>query len=94
MYKRQAIGYTVEEMVLLGCGSHYGMLSQPRQGDVDRVRTLLDQLHLTKLLGKRCNQISGGELQMVLIARALAAQPRIPVSYTHLVPQSDRGFAS
>lgn len=75
--KNAAIGYTVEEMVLLGCGSHYGLLSQPRQGDVDRVRAILDQLHLTKLLGERCDQISGGELQMVLIARALAAQPRI-----------------
>ena len=36
-----------------------------------------ERVGITRLANKDCNRMSGGELQMVLIARA-------PVSYTHL----------
>lgn len=34
-------------------------------------------LGITHLIGKKCSEISGGELQMVLIAKALAAEPQV-----------------
>ena len=34
-------------------------------------------MNLTKFAHKKCSQISGGELQMVLIARALVSEPKI-----------------
>jgi ABC-type cobalamin/Fe3+-siderophores transport system ATPase subunit len=39
----------------------------------------MEMAGITKLKGKSCARISGGELQLVLIARALAAQPEILV---------------
>lgn len=68
---------TAEEMVLLGRSSHIGMFAQPGPEDLDRAHAAMERLHITKLMRKRCSEISGGELQMVLIARALAAEPRI-----------------
>lgn len=69
--------FTVEEMVLLGRGSHLNFFSKPQAKDFELVDELLERLHITKLKGKHCNQLSGGELQMVLIARALASNAQI-----------------
>ena len=38
---------------------------------------MLGELGLSALREKRCSELSGGELQMVLIARALAAEPEV-----------------
>ncbi len=68
-----------EEAILLGRNSHIGVFAQPKQSDMDCTEALMSRLGITKLYGKRCSEISGGELQMVLIARALAAEPQILV---------------
>ena len=44
---------------------------------LERVKELLETIRLPDAGGKRINQLSGGELQRVSIARALARQPRI-----------------
>jgi iron complex transport system ATP-binding protein len=71
--------YTVEEMALLGRSSRFGAFAQPGRADVETVRAVLRRLGIDRLREKKCSQISGGELQMVLIARALAAEPEILV---------------
>ncbi|MEG2697859.1 MAG: ATP-binding cassette domain-containing protein [Ruthenibacterium sp.] len=69
--------YTAEEMVLLGRSSRLSALSQPAAQDFDAAHAVMETLHILPLRRKKCSEISGGELQMVLIARALAAQPRV-----------------
>lgn len=69
--------YTVMEMGLLGRGSRLGFLEKPGMKDVEIVRRILRFLGIAHLEEKQCAKISGGELQMVLIARALAAEPEI-----------------
>lgn len=80
-YVPQAKNFTsasrVEDAILLGRNSHLGVCSQPKQADYDIVNELMKNLGIEKLRGKSCSKISGGELQMVLIARALAARPQI-----------------
>lgn len=71
--------YTVREMVVMGRSAHLGELSQPRQKDWDIVEQCLKRVGISHLAGKLCNQISGGEYQLVLIARALATQPQLMV---------------
>lgn len=70
---------TAEETVLLGRNAHIGVFSQPKQSDIDLAHALLERMHIESLAQKSCAEMSGGELQMVLIARALAAEPKILV---------------
>ncbi|MHC1721522.1 MAG: TM1266 family iron-only hydrogenase system putative regulator [Clostridiaceae bacterium] len=75
--KQTTASYTVEQMVLLGRSSHLGMFSPPGAEDMEKAHEIMARLHILKLAGKKCTEISGGELQMVLMARALAAEPKI-----------------
>jgi len=64
-------------MVLLGRNSHLKMFEQPRKKDIEITHRCMERIGISYLKGKLCSQISGGELQMVLIARALAAEPKL-----------------
>jgi iron complex transport system ATP-binding protein len=75
--KHTSAAYTTEEMILLGRSSLINMLSRPKAEDIDKVDEIMDRLRIKKLANKKCSEISGGELQMVLLGRALAAQPQI-----------------
>lgn len=69
--------YTVREMVLLGRSARIGRFSLPGAKDLKAADEALERLYLTKYADRRCSELSGGELQMVLIARALASGPRV-----------------
>lgn len=73
--RNSATAYTVEETILMGRSGRMGMFARPGSADVKRCDEVIERLGIGKLRGKRCSEISGGELQMVLIARALAAEP-------------------
>ncbi|MBD5143940.1 MAG: ABC transporter ATP-binding protein [Oscillospiraceae bacterium] len=66
-----------EEAILLGRNAHLGMFSQPKQSDLKLVHEIMEKLNILYLAKKSCSEMSGGELQMVLIARALIAEPKI-----------------
>ncbi len=70
---------TAEETILLGRNAHIGIFSQPSQKDTELTQKLMERMKITHLAKKSCAEMSGGELQMVLIARALAADPKILV---------------
>lgn len=69
--------YTVFETVLLGRSNRLNVFSAPKQADLDKAAQVLELLGISHLSQKKCSAISGGELQMVLIARALAAEPEV-----------------
>lgn len=75
--KQSGFAYTVEEMVLLGRSAHLGLFSQPGEADKAVAQHAMELTGTTSFAGKLCSRISGGELQMVLIARALAAEPKL-----------------
>ena len=68
---------TALEMVLLGRGSRVGLFAKPGAADLEAAQQAMRRLHIEHLESKRCSEMSGGELQMVLIARALASDPHI-----------------
>ena len=75
--KTAASSCTVEQMVLLGRSSHIAAFSAPTQKDLQQTPDAMDRRGLSSFTDRRCCELSGGELQMVLIARALAAEPQV-----------------
>ncbi|MCL6447066.1 MAG: ABC transporter ATP-binding protein [Armatimonadetes bacterium] len=71
--------YTVLEMVLMGRAPHLGLFRVPSARDVAVARKALEVVEASHLADKPCSRISGGEMQLVLIARALASEPRVLV---------------
>ncbi len=72
-----AVSLPAEDMILVGRSGKMGVFSVPKAEDRRIAQTVAEKLGITGLLGKRCTEMSGGELQMVLIARALAAEPEL-----------------
>ncbi|MDR0838765.1 MAG: ABC transporter ATP-binding protein [Oscillospiraceae bacterium] len=66
-----AFNYTVQDTVLMGLTNQLGTFQSPRSGDVRKVVEVLDSLGIAHLRHRGCGQISGGERQLTLLARAL-----------------------
>ena len=64
--------FTVEEAVLMGRVANIGWFAQPRARDRSAVNDALDRVGITHLAHRPITEISGGERQLALIARALA----------------------
>ena len=71
--------YSVLETVLLGLSGKTGVFKAPGEKDILEAEECLTRLKIGHLKDKRCNELSGGELQMVFIARALISKPEILV---------------
>lgn len=69
--------YKVKEVVLMGRSPHMGMTRTP--GSVDRKIAMdaLETLHIENLAERPYTEISGGEMQLVMLARVLTQQPDI-----------------
>lgn len=72
-----SFSYTGFEMVMLGRSSHLGLFSQPGHREIEMAEAMMEKVGITRLADKDCNRMSGGELQMVLIARALINEPKL-----------------
>lgn len=75
--KSASSAYTAFETVLLGRSSHLNPFSAPKQADLQKAKEVMEWLGIYHLADKKCTAISGGELQMVLIAKALASDPKV-----------------
>jgi iron complex transport system ATP-binding protein len=67
-------GVTVQDYVLLGRTPHLGVLGTERGSDLVAVDRVLDGLELVWAADRRLDTLSGGELQRVVLARALAQE--------------------
>ena len=76
--KQGVFSYGVLEMVVMGLDKENRFFYTPKKDQFDRANEMLKELGVGKLADWYCNELSGGELQMVMLARAMA------VSYTHL----------
>ncbi len=63
--------FTVWETVLLGRTPYLGFLGQPSQADEYLARCALERVHALEFAERRVGELSGGEAQRVLLARAL-----------------------
>jgi iron complex transport system ATP-binding protein len=75
--KTLPFSYTVESLVLMGRNPYINFFSRPREEDYYHVHRILKAFGLEHLKKKRINKLSGGEIQMILIARALVSEPEM-----------------
>ena len=71
--------YTVDEFVLLGTAPQLGYFSVPNRDEKHLVDRALDMLGISQLKHRFVNSLSGGERQLVYIARTIVQRPRILV---------------
>ena len=68
---------TVEQYVLLGRTPHLGYLGVPGRHARDRAAAAMERLDVARFAARRLARMSGGERQRVVLARALATEPRV-----------------
>ena len=71
--------FAVRDVVLMGRTARLGALAQPGPGDNEVARRCLDGLGIADLADADYTRISGGQRQLVLIARALAQEAPLMV---------------
>lgn len=67
--------FTALDIVLTGRMPHISALAQPGAKDVEKACQALQMVGASHLSGRPYTRISGGERQLVMIARALAQEP-------------------
>ncbi len=72
-----AFPFTVLEAVLMGRAPHLAPLSFESPRDLALARRALDRLGLLALAARPMQELSGGERKRVVLARALAQEPKI-----------------
>ena len=71
--------FPVESMVLMGRTAHGNLFSRPSERDRAAAADALQRLGIAHLAERPYTMISGGERQLVLLARALAQDPKFIV---------------
>jgi iron complex transport system ATP-binding protein len=71
--------FTLREFVLLGRSAHHGAFASPGRRDRDAAQAALERLGIGALAERPVTEVSSGERQLALIARALAQEPRLLV---------------
>jgi iron complex transport system ATP-binding protein len=69
--------FHVMDVVLTGRTAHIPLTSAPSHHDEQVALAALERMDIADLAGRPYTELSGGERQLVLIARALAQEPRV-----------------
>mgnify|MGYP000961459709 CR=1 FL=1 len=69
--------FQVLDVVLMGRTAHIKPFASPAKKDIKIAERVLEMLGISYLRNRIYTEISGGERQLVLIARALAQEPKI-----------------
>jgi iron complex transport system ATP-binding protein len=85
--------YTVLEYVLMGRAPHLPPLEMPSAADTEIARSALAQVGLEALVQRPVPQLSGGERQLMLLARAHSSKYPPPTSNCTTKPASSPSCA-
>lgn len=78
-YASSVQNYRVIDVVVMGRAAGLGLFGQPRPADLAAAEAALDQVGARRFAEERFDRLSGGERQLVLLARALATGSRVLV---------------
>ncbi len=77
--KSFSVPYRALDAVVMGRAPYIRMFAAPGPADYQLALEAMNDLGIAHLQAKRCSAISGGELQLALIARALVSNPRLVI---------------
>ncbi len=69
--------YPVIDIVVMGCNPQIGAFSEPKAKHYRKAEQALEKLNILHLADRMFKKLSGGEKQLVLIARALVQNPKL-----------------
>lgn len=72
-----AFSYSVQELVMMGRAKYVSMFAVPSSNDRRKAQKAMEDVGISDIALKSCNQLSGGQLQLAFIARALAGEPEV-----------------
>jgi iron complex transport system ATP-binding protein len=75
--ERTPFEYSLLEFVLLGRAPYMEPLGMPKDEDYEKAEEALLRVGMNEMQHRSIQNLSGGERQLVLVARALAQQPRL-----------------
>jgi len=76
-YHNNTFPFTVLDVVLMGRSPHISLIETPEEHDIKIAENALKKMNIFHLKDKEYNILSGGEVQLVFLARALAQKSEI-----------------
>ena len=76
-FPQSSFAFSVRELVLMGRFAHTGVLGLVTEHDLAVARQAMIMTETVHLADRTLEELSGGEAQCVMIARALAQQPQV-----------------
>lgn len=74
---KMVFGFSIVDLVVMGRAPYISSMSKPRKEDYEKALEALGEVGIAHLADKSCNEVSGGELQLALIARTLVSDPEV-----------------
>lgn len=69
--------YTVIDYLLMGKTTNMGLFHKPSPKDYDEAEVILKRLDCVDLLERSCQSLSGGQLQLITVGKALMQSPKL-----------------
>lgn len=76
-YHSPVFAYTVLDVVIMGRASHFSAFETPKGPDREAAFSALEKVNALHLANKKYTSLSGGQRQLVLIARAICQSAKI-----------------